>query len=175
MTNSIIAAVVGAALFVWILYRQLRSQPVGGAAGYKRPVVFGAIGLLLGGEYALSHPMSVLGVAGLGVSLVLAVGLSWLRAHSVVLWRRDGVWWRRGTALTVVLWLCSIGAHLGLDALVGLVDPSEGFGRGFGNATTLLYLGVSLGLQHLILLRRVRALEAGSGPVPHGEPVAAAG
>lgn len=175
MTHSVIPALAGLAVFVLILYRQLRTQPVGGAAGYKRPLVFGAIGLVLGAEYVAGHPVTGLAVAGLAVSLVLAAGWAWLRARSVVLWRRDGVWFRRGTALTVVLWFGSIGTHLGLDALLGLVDPAEGLGRGLGNATLLVYLGVSLGLQHLVLTRRVAALPGASARTATREPVRTAG
>ena len=158
MTHSVIPALAGLAVFALILHRQLRTQPVGGAAGYKRPAIFGAIGVVLALEYVAAHPVTGLAVLGLAVSLVLAAGLAWLRARSVTLWVREGVWFRRGTALTVVLWFCSIGTHLGLDALLGLVDPTEGLGRGLGNATLLVYLGVSLGLQHLVLTRRVAAL-----------------
>ncbi|SEP67291.1 hypothetical protein [Microlunatus flavus] len=175
MTHSLLPAVAGLAVFALILYRQLRSQPVGGAAGYRRPVVFGAIGAVLGLEYAGAHRVDALAVTGLAVSLVLAAGLAWLRARSVRLWVQDGTWWRRGTALTVVLWFCSIGTHLGLDALLGLVDPGEGIGRGLGNATLLVYLGVSLGLQHLVLTRRVAALSGPSARTTPRQPVRTAG
>lgn len=175
MTNSVVPALAGLAVFALILYRQLRTQPVGGAAGYKRPLVFGAIGLVLGVEYVAAHDVSALAVAGLAVSLVLAAGWAWFRARSVVLWVRDGVWFRRGTALTVVLWFGSIATHLGLDALLGLVDPAEGLGRGLGNATLLVYLGVSLGLQHLVLTRRAAALESGAWRTTTRQPVRTAG
>jgi hypothetical protein len=152
------------AVFVFILYRQLRPQPVNAVTGARRPLVFGAVGVVLAGQYLLHHTVTTLGVVGLLVSLVVGAGLSSLRGHSVRLWRQDGAWWRRGTALTLVLWFCSIGSHLGIDALVGHLDPAEGIGKGLGNATLLLYLGVSLGLQHLVVLQRVRNLPAQDGP-----------
>jgi hypothetical protein len=154
--HSLETALVAVAAFAFILYRQLRAQPVDAAKGARRPLIFGAVGLLLAGQYVLHHTVTTLGVVGLVVSLVLAAGLAYLRGHSVRLWRQDGAWWRRGTALTLVLWFCSIGSHLGIDALVGHLDPTEGIGRGLGNATLLLYLGVSLGLQHLVVVHRVR-------------------
>jgi hypothetical protein len=155
-------ALIAVAAFAFILYRQLRAQRVDAAKGARRPLIFAAVGVVLAGQYLLHHQVTALGVAGLAVSLVLAALLSYLRGHSVRLWRQDGAWWRRGTALTLVLWFCSIGSHLGVDALVGHLDPAEGIGKGLGNATLLLYLGVSLGLQHLVVLQRVRRLtEAG--------------
>lgn len=164
--HSIETALVALAAFVFILYRQLRAQPVDAARGARRPLIFGAVGLVLAAQYLLHHAVTVVGVGGLAVSLVVAAGLSYLRGRSVHLWRQDGAWWRRGTALTLVLWFAAIGSHLGIDALIGSVDPAEGVGRGLGNATLLLYLGLSLGLQHLVVLRRVRALDDAGARVP---------
>ncbi len=152
------APLIAAAAFVFILYRQLRASPVDAAGGARRPLVFAAIGVVLAGRYLLHHSVTTLGVVGLVVSLAVAAVLSYLRGRSVRVWRRDGAWWRRGTGLTLVLWFCSIGTHLGIDALVGHLDPAEGIGKGLGNATLLLYLGLSLGLQHVVVVRRVRAL-----------------
>ena len=163
--HSLEAALVGVAAFAFILYRQLHAQPVAGAAGGRRPVVFAAIGVVLTGQYVAHHHVGPLAVAGLALSLLLAAGLAYLRGHSVRLWRQDGAWWRRGTGLTLVLWFVSIGSHLGLDALVGLLDPAEGVGKGLGNATLLLYLAVSLGLQHLVVTHRVRTLPGTAEPV----------
>lgn len=166
MSHTLLTALVAVAAFVFILYRQLRAQPVNAATGARRPLIFGAIGIVLAGQYLLHNPVTTLGVVGLAVSLVVAAGLSYLRGHSVRLWRQNGTWWRRGTALTLVLWFCSIGSHLGIDALVGHLDPAEGIGKGLGNATLLLYLGVSLGLQHLVVLRRVKVHEAAEVAAP---------
>lgn len=164
--HSLETPLIAAAAFVFILYRQLRPQPVVAVSGGRRPLIFGVVGIGLAGQYLLHHAVTTFGVVGLVVSLVVAAGLSFLRGHTVRLWRQDGAWWRRGTALTVVLWLCSIGSHLGIDALVGHLDPSEGIGKGLGNATLLLYLGVSLGLQHLVVTHRVRTRSAADEPAP---------
>lgn len=172
--SSSAPALLGVLAFVVIVYRQLRSMPVSGAGGARRPLVFGAVGLVLAGQYVAHHPVSATAVVGLVVSLVLAAGLAWLRARSVHLWRQEGVWWRRGTALTLVLWVCAIGSHLGIDALLGLLDPAEGLGRGLGNATLLLYAGVSLGLQHLVVVQRVAGYDR-AGEVPTRAPSRLAG
>lgn len=154
--HSLTTALIGVVAFALILYRQLRARPVNEATGARRPVIFGAVGVLLAGDYLLERHVTTVAVAGLLVSLVVGAGLSYLRGHTVRLWRQDGVWWRRGTAVTLVLWFCSIGAQVGIDALLGRLDPS-GSAAGLGNATLLLYLGISLGLQHLVVVQRVRA------------------
>jgi hypothetical protein len=92
------------------------------------------------------------------VSLALAAVLGTARAYSVRIWQQaDGAWWRHGNALTLVLWLLSIGSHFGIDALaVRLAGPDNDV-QGLGNATLLLYLAISLGLQNLLVARRVAA------------------
>ena len=160
MLHTLETTLISVAAIVLILYRQLRAQPVRAAAGAARPLIFAGLGIVLAGQYLLHHTVTTLGVVGLVVSLLVGAVLSYLRGRSVRLWRQDGAWWRRGSALTLVLWFCSIGSHLGIDAAIGHLDPSEGMGKGLGNATLLLYLGVSLGLQHLVVLQRVRTLDA---------------
>jgi hypothetical protein len=173
--HSLETPVIAAAVFVFILYRQLRAQPVDAARGARRPLIFAGVGVVLAGQYLLHHSVTTLGVVGLVVSFVVAAGLAYLRGHSVRLWRQDGAWWRQGTALTLVLWFCSIGSHLGIDALLGHLDPAEGIGKGLGNATLLLYLGVSLGLQHLVVLQRVRRSTDDEGTAPAKEASRLAG
>jgi hypothetical protein len=164
--HPLVTALIAAVVFVVILHRQLRAQPVNVAGGARRPLIFASIGVVLGVQYVLGHRVTALGVVGLTVSLVLAAVLAYLRGHTVRLWRQDGAWWRRGTALTLALWFCSVGSHLGIDALFGHLDPAEGIGKGLGNATLLLYLGVSLGLQHLLVLHRVKVREAAEVAAP---------
>jgi hypothetical protein len=103
-------------------------------------------------------------VGTLVVSFAPAAALSTIRALSVRIWRADdGSWWRQGTAVTLVLWLVSIGSHFGIDVLATrLAGPAVDI-RGLGNATLLRYLALSLGLQNTLVTRRV-ANQVGTGP-----------
>jgi hypothetical protein len=93
-------------------------------------------------------------------SLVLAAVMGAARAPSERLWRQDGQVWRQGTALTVVLWLLSLGLHLGYDAVV-----ARGAG-GFGDATIMLYFAVSVAAQRVTLSVRARRLDDGGAGAP---------
>jgi hypothetical protein len=64
---------------------------------------------------------------------------------------------RQGTWLTVTLWIVSIGAHLGYDALI-----ARGTGKAdIGDATMLLFFAVSLTVQRWMLIARARRIPLG--------------
>lgn len=153
VTNVLIAlAVLGL-----LLYRQLTPRRVKTDGSPRLLLILGAIGLVQLGEFVdKSGWIGVFGAATLLVSFGLAVVLGAFRAASVTIWQdADQTWWRRGGAMTLVLWLVSIGSHFGIDALaVHLAGPSYDM-QGLGNATLLLYIALSLGLQNLLVARRV--------------------
>lgn len=65
--------------------------------------------------------------------------------------------WHQGTWVTALLWVARLGQHLLLDTLVA---------PGLGSASLLLYFGVVIFAQRLVVLGRARA----RGLVP-GRPV----
>lgn len=169
--------VIGVAALALILARQVRPRPLEG--NYVLVVVLGVIGLaetgafLFGTQQFVSflkghdHHLTLAVANGAAMvtaavgSMVLAAITAALRAPSVRLWRQDGRVWRKGTALTVVLWLVSLGLHLGYDALVarGKTDAD------FGGATLLLYFAVSLTVQNIVLAARAwRLRDSGRYP-----------
>jgi hypothetical protein len=166
--------VFGVAALALILMRQVKARPLGGS--YVLVIVLGVIGLAETGAFlfgtqqfvsflkghnhhlALAVPDGPAMLVAAAGSLVLAAVTGAARAPSVRLWRQDGHVWRKGTALTVVLWLVSLGLHLGYDALVarGKADAD------FGAATMLLYFAVSLTVQNIILGARAWRLPGSS-------------
>lgn len=62
--------------------------------------------------------------------------------------------WRQGTWLTAVLWIVSLGVHLGYDYLV----DGKGAQAGLGSASLLLYFGVTYMIQRLVLQARARRI-----------------
>gem|GEM_PF-2019302 len=153
-----IGVLVGVAAFALILYRQLRTRRLN-SRNYTVPLVIGLIGVVQTVAYLASGaPVTAIDVAATLLGLVCAAVLAWPRARSQRLWRDDaGQWWMRGTALTVVWWFISLAVHFATSLLVHLVN-GEGlqFGLGaFENATLMVYLGVTLGLQTWFRLRRL--------------------
>ena len=151
--NALIAlAVVGL-----LLYRQLTPRLVKTDGGGRLMLILGIVGLVQLTEFVqTSGWVGGFGIGLLVVSLLLGAGFAVVRAYSVRVWQDvSGAWWRRGNALTLVLWLLSIGSHFGVDALAGwLAGPGYDI-QGLGNASLLLYVAISLGLQNLLVAHRV--------------------
>ncbi len=162
--SLLLNALIGVAVVGLLLYRQLVSRKVKTDGGGRMMLILGVIGIVQLTEFVEnSGSIGILGVGTLTVSFAIAAALSTIRALSVRIWRStDGSWWRRGTPVTLVLWLVSIGSHFGIEVLAArLAGPTVDI-QGLGNATLLLYLALSLGLQNMLVARRV-AHQVGAG------------
>lgn len=117
------------------------------------PIILGVIGLVSVVSDAKSHTLSSSQVAVL-VALLLgdAIGLGAARAFSVQLWREGNQAARRGSWLTIGLWPVGVAVHEGGLAAVH-IDSSS----------LLLYLGLTLGAQRLVLEARAHRLGVVTG------------
>jgi hypothetical protein len=75
----------------------------------------------------------------------------------VHVWVDGGQAWRQGNWLTAVLWIVSLGVHLGYAYLVDGKNSA-----GLGTASLLLYLGVTFTIQRLILQARAQRIPGAS-------------
>jgi hypothetical protein len=164
--------VIDLAALAWLLARQVTARPLSG--GYTLPLILGIVGLfefgayLMGGGQQLASflkghrsfstiPDGKTVVAAVAGSLILAVVTGAIRAPTVRLWWQDGQYWRKGSWVTLVLWIVSLGAHLGYDALI-----AHSTGRAaVGDATMLLFFAVSLTAQRVVLTARARRIPRG--------------
>jgi predicted Co/Zn/Cd cation transporter (cation efflux family) len=165
-----VTIVIGLAVLALLLARQVTTRPLSG--GYRLPLILVIVGLfefaafLLGGGQQLAqflkghrsvvtiHDGSTVVVALAG-SLVIAALSAAVRARTVRLWWQDGQYWRKGTAVTLVLWIASLAAHLLYDDLISRSSQL----RGLGSATILLYFAVSLVIQRMFLGMRASRLD----------------
>ncbi|GMA22698.1 hypothetical protein GCM10025864_04570 [Luteimicrobium album] len=153
--------VLGLLALAWILSRQVQKRPAK-PSSLRAPVILAAVGLyetvsfLQDSAPAQGVPVTVLALLVLGV--VIGGALAAWRGSQVRVWRdADGTVVRQGPALTVLLWLVAVGVHLGLDVLIDHVDHGL---SGLGSASLVLYLGVVLGVQSLVVQRRAQLLAA---------------
>jgi len=157
--------VLGVAVLALLIYRQVIARPVR-ARGLQIVLMLGVIGVIQTVGY-FDHSHSSDGTyAALGGSLVLAAIFGVLRASTVRLWIQDGQVWQKGNWVTGGLWVVALAAHLGYDALV-----ARGNGHGaasVGDATVVLYLAVSLGIQRVIVQQRASRLMPGGGTAGPG-------
>lgn len=61
---------------------------------------------------------------------------------------KEGRLARQGTWVTVVLWLVTVPLHLGLDTV-----------NGVGQASLMLYVGLTLGVQQILVVRRAVSIQ----------------
>jgi hypothetical protein len=145
--------ILGLAVLALLNYRQLTVHPVN-ASALRLVAILVIVGLLQTYQFLSKghdHPLTY---AALGGSLVLAAIFGALRAGTVRVWLQDGQAWSQGNWLTAALWIASLVAHLGYDALV-VHGPGA---RGLGTATIILYLAVTLGFQRVLVYRRAHRL-----------------
>ncbi len=133
------------AVLLLILWRQRQVRRMRG--GKTLPIVLAVIGLGSLSSYARAHPVSAEQLAWVVAILALdAVGLGAVRAYTVRLWTDvSGQTWRQGTWWTIALWLVGIAAHIVADGAAGV-----------GSASALLYLGLTLTVQRLVLGTRAQ-------------------
>jgi hypothetical protein len=164
ITVLVVDVILGAAVLVFLIYRQLSVRPVN-ASALRFIAILLVIGLLQTYRFLSQNHAHTLTFAVLGGSLVLAAIFGALRARTVRVWRDDEQAWSQGNWLTAVLWVASLAAHLGYDILVG-----HGKGvRGLGVATIVLYLAISLGFQRVLVMQRAHRLQL-AGPAAVTEP-----
>jgi hypothetical protein len=163
--DGALQAVVGIAVVGWVLWNQLRTREFT-PRRVRIAAVLGLIGLVEVVAAAGAHPVSTAGWTLLVVGLVVGAATGLLRAATVSLWVQDGRVLTRGHWGTAALWIVGIGVHVGLDLLAGVVAPSAG---AVNSSSILLFVGVSLGAQGLVTMRRARSLPR--APATASQPV----
>ncbi|MBN9619480.1 MAG: hypothetical protein J0H43_07075 [Actinobacteria bacterium] len=154
---------VGIAVLVLLVVRQLQPRPAREDSSLRLMAILAIVGVVeLGSavKKAHEHAISASAVALLVAGLVIGAVFGAVRAMTVHIWRDEsGAAWRRGTAVTAVLWVVSLGVHLLGDALLDHVSSV----KGLGTSSILLYLAITLGVQREIV--RMRAAR-----ITHGRP-----
>jgi hypothetical protein len=151
--SELVNLLIGALILCWILYRQLQARPA--KADLRLPLILGIVGIIeLTGflRQAGHHPGFV--VAALAGSFILAVVFAAVRAATVHVWVDNGQPWRKGTALTAVLWILSLAVHLGYDYLV----DGRGALAGLGAASLVMYCAITYTIQRLLIQARARRI-----------------
>jgi putative effector of murein hydrolase LrgA (UPF0299 family) len=146
--------VIGLVVFGVILTRQLQARPV--KADLRLPLIPAVIGVIQLSQF-MSHGRHGTEIwAVLLGSLVIAAALAGVRTATVHVWVDNDQAWRQGNWRTAVLWVASLGSHLGYDYLV----DGRGANAGLGTATLTLYFAVTYPIQRVIVQARARNVAA---------------
>ena len=143
---SVAGEVVSLAVLAYILYSQRKVRPL--RTKLTLPVVLAVVGLSSVLSDAKTHPLSSSQIAVLvGLFVGDAIGLGVLRAFTVRLWREGQQVFRQGSWLTIALWLVGVAVHESALAAAHI-----------NSSSLLLYVGLTLASQRLVLDARVRRL-----------------
>jgi hypothetical protein len=155
------------ALVAWAIYNQTRVAEVSTGLGrYKMVVIYAVIGLLVGG-FAL--PKNLAGVALIVFGLLLSAVVGLLRGRYTRVWvEADGRAVRRGTRLTVGLFLGLVAAKFALGTLAYFWHVDDGAGLG----EILVMIAVMIAVQAEIVYRRAQGIRPTTTSVP-AEPLPA--
>jgi hypothetical protein len=143
-----------------ILYRQRRIRPVPRTLHLRLPIFLGVLGLIEILDYTGGHQVTAGGLWLLiGVTVVGAGVLGFIRALTVTIWESNHWVVRQGTWLTMGLWVLSLAVHL--TSAFGAAQVGSG---GLESSSLLLYLALTLGVQAYVVHVRAAPMWRALGP-----------
>ena len=143
---------IGLAVLALLVYRQLQVRPV--RANFRLPLILAVIGVIQLSQFLKTDHHTGTVFAALAGSLVLAAITGAIRAMTVRVWIQAGQALRQGTWITAMLWVVSLGVHLGYDYLV----DGKGSQSGLGTASLTLYFAVTYTIQRFILQAKAQRI-----------------
>ena len=142
------------ALVGYSIYRQTQVAPVTGPGRFKMAIIYGIVGLAVGGFAA---PHGVAAVVVLSISALLSVVVGLARGRLTRMWMgEDGVIYRQGTVLTVALFIGLVVVKFGLGALAYVDHINEG--GGFGEI--MVMIAIMIGVQAELVWQRAQVMQA---------------
>ncbi|MBV9846679.1 MAG: hypothetical protein JOZ47_16655 [Kutzneria sp.] len=150
--NLVVAILIGALVVIRVISKQVTGSPVTPRQVVVMPTILIAAGLISVGP-ALGEA-SAGELALFGVDLIVLGLLGTARGVSTRLSMRDGRPFQKGTALTLLLWLATIGLRVG----GGFLAAALGVGGTLTTASMLLSIGLSIGVQNMTIWSRAKRL-----------------
>lgn len=149
-STQVFEVVIALAVVGLVIVRQVQPRPVSARGLLLLPVILIVIGAT---EVTRAAPrgQSLTGAqsAWLAADLAVSAVLGAARGFTVRLFEQAGELWRRGTKLTLMLWLATIAARL----VISVVGSHHGAGKVLDDGL-LLTLGVTLGAQYGVVMWR---------------------
>lgn len=147
------------ALTAYAIYMQTKVAEIKGGTGmYKMALIYGIVGLAIGGFNLPSGPW---GWGMLVLSFVLSALVGLARGYRTNIWREaDGRIFRKGNAVTIALFLALVASKfvLGTVAYFNHIDDGAGFGE------IMVMIAIMIAFQAQIMWTRAQALGATSAP-----------
>jgi cytochrome c biogenesis protein CcdA len=143
--HSAATALLIAAAVIWILARQIRLAPVNPRLLVLAPLLLGYAGM---DSLPASAWRNAADLALLALGAAVSVALGVWRGHTIAVWRdENGVWWRRGSKLTLALW----GALFVARGALSVVALATGHPDASSSGALLLGLAVGFAAQNAVV------------------------
>lgn len=141
------------ALTVYAIYKQTQVHEIVGNTRFKMALIYGGVGLLVGGVYPPDKALSWL---FLGVSIALSIIVGVIRAKYTKVWKEHDRVYSQGTRFTVVLFLLLIISKfiLGTIEYFTHIDADGGFGM------VLILIAIMIAVQAQLIWKRAQPLGA---------------
>jgi hypothetical protein len=157
MGQYAVTIVIAALLVVFVIYQQLRTRPINPRQLIVLPVVLIFLGLVNLQHHSLTTAASIALVASVATAFLFGVA----RGLTTQTWWANGVLLRKGTTVTLLLWIAGIALRL----VIGVVARRGGVPISVTTGELPLFLGLTLGAQNLVIWQRGQV-----APMPQGEP-----
>jgi membrane protein CcdC involved in cytochrome C biogenesis len=140
---------IAAAVVVFIIYQQLRTRPVTARQLILPPAFLAFLGIT-----NLSHhaPASSAGDIALGLSVLVALLFGFARGIATRVWWVEGIAVRKGSTITVLLWIVGIALRLA----IAVVARREGVPTSVSTGEIPLFLGITLAAQNAVIWMRAQ-------------------
>ncbi|MET0695698.1 MAG: hypothetical protein ABWX96_04245 [Propionibacteriaceae bacterium] len=145
----------------YAVYQQTRRHELQQKTRFKLAIIYGIVGLAVGG---FNLPKTPLSITFLAISIVLSVVVGLIRGRYTRVWREDDILFSQGTKLTVTLFLLLIASKFALGTVAYFLHASDD--GGFGEVMIMIALMVAV--QAELIWRRAQRLPA---PAAVAEPV----
>jgi hypothetical protein len=146
--SAVLNALLVLGLVGWVLYRQTIPRPMVARRLWILPGILVVIGIA-----AISHVdngnLSATAILYVAIDLIASVVLGAVRGYYVRVFERDGVMWRQGGAVTLALWVVSIGIRVVVAIFAGRARVGN-----VSNASLELALGITLLAQNGVVALR---------------------
>jgi hypothetical protein len=147
MSTQILYAALGLAFLVFVVSRQVSRRTVTVKRLVGLPVAFAVLALVL--DHGLAHRLaSPVAIGFFAAGLVLAVPMGIARAATMRVWRTADGPVSRGDWRTVVLWLATVGARIGVFVLAARFGATESAGE------AMIFVAATIAAQNAVLARR---------------------
>jgi hypothetical protein len=139
----------------YAVYQQTRKHEIVGNARFRLALIYGVIGLIVGG---FNVPTKTLSIVFLLISIVLSLVFGYIRGRLTRVWAEAGHVYSQGTPLTITLFLVLVASKFVLGAIAYGLDASDDGGIG----EVLIMIAVMMAVQAQLIWRRAEPLGAPS-------------